>query len=81
MELVVEEDGVQLELVEVQDVLQVALELKELSPALVDELLGDSILGVVGHDAGVSNSCSSLAAGTRLRTSIYTAVYHQSGGA
>eukprot|EP00965_Chrysotila_dentata_P060717 2011665-Pleurochrysis_carterae.AAC.1 len=50
IELVVEEDGVQLVLVKVQNVFEVALELKELGPALVDELLCDSILGVVGHD-------------------------------
>eukprot|EP00965_Chrysotila_dentata_P021792 721874-Pleurochrysis_carterae.AAC.1 len=51
MELVVEEDGVQLVLVEVQNVLEVALlELEKLGPALVGELLGDSMLGVVGHD-------------------------------
>eukprot|EP00965_Chrysotila_dentata_P073980 2442727-Pleurochrysis_carterae.AAC.1 len=53
MELVVEKDDVQLELVEVQDVLKVALELEELSPALVGELLNNSILGVIGHDAVV----------------------------
>eukprot|EP00965_Chrysotila_dentata_P079079 2608200-Pleurochrysis_carterae.AAC.1 len=45
--------GVQLELVEVQDVLQVAVKLKELGPALVGELLGDKILGVIGHGAVV----------------------------
>eukprot|EP00965_Chrysotila_dentata_P088464 2921167-Pleurochrysis_carterae.AAC.1 len=50
MELVVEEVGVQLVLVEVQNVPQVALELKELGPALVGELLGDNIFGVTGHD-------------------------------
>eukprot|EP00965_Chrysotila_dentata_P197796 6178405-Pleurochrysis_carterae.AAC.1 len=50
MELAVEGNGVQLVLVEVQNVLEVALELKEFGPALVSELLGDSVLGVVGHD-------------------------------
>eukprot|EP00965_Chrysotila_dentata_P252742 6210848-Pleurochrysis_carterae.AAC.1 len=51
MELVIEEDGLQLSaLVEVQHVLKVVLELEELGPALVCELLGDSIFGVVGHD-------------------------------
>eukprot|EP00965_Chrysotila_dentata_P256219 6212477-Pleurochrysis_carterae.AAC.1 len=50
MELVVEVDSVQRLLVEVQKVLEVTLELEELGPALVCEILGDSILGVVGHD-------------------------------
>eukprot|EP00965_Chrysotila_dentata_P170167 5617200-Pleurochrysis_carterae.AAC.1 len=51
MELVVEEDGVQFVLVEVQNVLDVALELEKLGPAVVGGLLGNSILEVIGHDA------------------------------
>eukprot|EP00965_Chrysotila_dentata_P128443 4246755-Pleurochrysis_carterae.AAC.2 len=35
---------------EVQKVLEVALELEEFGSALVCKLLGDSILRVVGHD-------------------------------
>eukprot|EP00965_Chrysotila_dentata_P202704 6181256-Pleurochrysis_carterae.AAC.5 len=50
MELVVEVSGAQLVLVEVQNVLEVALELQELGPALVCELLCDRILEVVGFD-------------------------------
>eukprot|EP00965_Chrysotila_dentata_P040568 1345775-Pleurochrysis_carterae.AAC.1 len=49
MELVVEEKGVQLVLVKVQNILEVAIELEELGPALIGELLCDSIFGVVGH--------------------------------
>eukprot|EP00965_Chrysotila_dentata_P197227 6178072-Pleurochrysis_carterae.AAC.2 len=50
MELVVEEDGAQLVLVEVQKVPEVALELEEHGPGLVCDFLGDSILKVVGND-------------------------------
>eukprot|EP00965_Chrysotila_dentata_P075627 2497611-Pleurochrysis_carterae.AAC.3 len=49
IERVIEEHGVQLVLVEGHNILEVALELEELGPAVVYELLGDSILGVVSH--------------------------------